>query len=120
MHIRKTIMTFSLLCLPLAAVAGQAPNRNGDALVKMCQGAERVPALSVMCHSYLNGFLDASDYGARHGGKSEKFCLGENEREQLPASLVAWIKDHPDALKQEAGEALTRMLDDRFPCGKKR
>ncbi|MDD5389982.1 MAG: Rap1a/Tai family immunity protein [Gallionellaceae bacterium] len=121
MRLRETIFLFGLACLPLLAAAGTAPGRTGDAILKMCQGAERVQALSVMCHNYLNGFLDATAWdGKREGKGGAKFCLGAGDKERIPTTLVAWMKAHPDALKQESGEALHRMLSDSFPCGKKR
>jgi len=121
MCIRETILIFGLLCMPLAAAAEPVAGRNGDAILKMCQGAEKVKSLSVMCHNYLNGFLDATAWDARRGGKGgAAFCLGEGDKERIPTTLVTWMNAHPDALKQDAGEALHRMLGDSFPCGKKR
>jgi len=118
MRFQKAILIFGLL--PLAVAAEPVAGRNGDALLQMCQGAEKVKALSVMCHNYLNGFIDATAYDAKRGGKgSTRFCLGEGDKERIPATLVTWMRAHPDALKQNAGEALHRMLEDRFPCGKK-
>ncbi len=120
MRIRETLLLSACLSLPLGADASAVAGRTGDAVLKMCQGAEKVKALSVMCHNYLNGFLDASAYAGRHGSKSTKFCLGEGDKERIPSTLVTWMGGHPEALKQEAGEALQRMLVDSFPCGKKR
>lgn len=119
MRIRETILIGCFCCLPLAAAASPVAGRTGDAVLKMCQGAERVKALSVMCHNYLNGFLDASAYAGRHGRGGMKFCLEEGEKKEIPARLVAWMHAHPDALKQDAGEALHRMLGDSYPCGKR-
>ena len=120
MRIREVLLISGWLCLPAAAEASGVAGRTGDAVLKMCQGAEKVKALSVMCHNYLNGFLDASAYAGRHGSKSTKFCLGDGDKERIPVTLVNWMSSHPDALKQDAGEAVHRMLGDSFPCGKKR
>lgn len=121
MRLRAMLLLFGLFSLPPAVVANPPFGRLGEDVLKMCQGAERVQALSVMCHNYLNGFLDATAYDARHGGKgSAKFCLGEGDKERIPATLVAWMKAHPAAHKQDAGEALHSMLGDSFPCGKRR
>lgn len=91
----------------------------GDAVLKVCQGAERGKALSVVCHNYLNGFLDASVYAGRHGRGGTKFRLDGGDKQHIPARLVVWMHAHPDALKQDAGVALHRMLGDSYPCGKR-
>lgn len=117
MRIREIIFITGLFGLPFVAAA--SPGRTGDSVLKMCQGAERVKALSVMCHNYLNGFLDASAHASRHGKGGAKFCLDDGDKQHIPATLVTWMRAHPDALKQEAGEALTRMLGETYPCGKR-
>lgn len=114
----RSVFICALCCWP--AIVGASSARNGEAILKMCKGAERVRALSVMCHNYLNGFLDASSYASRHGGKRmAQFCLEPGDKERMPAELVAWMHAHPEALQQEAGEALQRMLGERFRCARK-
>lgn len=108
------LLTAGLCSQTLAAES--APGRTGEAVLKMCQGADKVKALSVMCHNYFNGFLDASEHLS---GKKKPYCLGSGDKENLPAALVAWMDGHPEALKLGAGEALSRMLADRHPCAKK-
>jgi hypothetical protein len=119
MDFRKSISLCCLLVLPELAAANPMPARTGDAVLKMCQGAEKVKALSVMCHNYLNGFLDASAYAGRLGDKRARFCLAEGDKEHIPVTLVTWMRAHPEALKQDAGEALNRMLRDSYPCDRK-
>lgn len=119
MRVLQTILICSLFCPPLVASASPSPARTGDAVLKMCQGAERVKALSVMCHNYLNGFLDASAHASRHGKGGANFCLDEGDKQHIPTTLVTWMRAHPDALKQDAGEALYRMLRDSYPCRKR-
>ena len=119
MRIQMMLLICGLSCLSFTAAASPVAGRSGDAILKMCQGAERVRALSVMCHNYLNGFLDASAYTSRHGKGGAKFCLDEGDKQHIPATLVTWMRAHPDALKQDAGAALNRMLADSYPCGKR-
>ena len=89
---------------------------DGSAIQRMCQGAVKVRALSVMCHNYLNGYLDA----AHHFQKQPGFCMPEGGKEKLPNPLVEWLKAHPEAQKQPAGLAVERALKDMYPCkGKK-
>ena len=106
----------ALLLSPAPPV--RATGNDGSIVLRMCKGADKVKALSVMCHSYLNGFMD----GAHHYGKEGKvsFCLGEGDREKAPAALIEWIGAHPDAVGQPAGTVLHKALTERFPCkGKK-
>lgn len=90
-----------------------AAGNDGSVILRMCKGADKVRALSVMCHSYLNGYLDA----AQHYGKGKAaFCLAEGDKERLPAALVDWIGAHPESAKQPAGQVLEQALKARFPC----
>ncbi len=97
--------------------AAALPINDGSVILRMCKGADKVKALSVMCHSYLNGYID----GAHHFGKGKvAFCLGSGDKEKVPSALVAWIGANPDALKQPAGAVLQQILTESFPCqGKK-
>lgn len=102
--------------LAQAAESGAMPANDGSVILRMCKGADRVKALSVMCHSYLNGHIDA----AHHYGKGKAtFCLASGDKEKAPGALVAWIDAHPQALKQTAGAVLQQALTEKFPCGKK-
>lgn len=104
--------------LLLSASTAFASGNDGGMVLRMCRGADKVKALSVMCHSYLNGFMD----GARHYGKDGKtpFCLGEGDKEKAPGALVDWIDAHPESQTQPAGAVLNKVLSERFPCkGKK-
>jgi hypothetical protein len=93
------------------ALAAAPQGNDGSVVLRMCKGADKVKALSVMCHSYLNGYMDA----ARHYGKAG-FCLGEGDKEKAPAALVAWITAHPDSQSQPAGSVLHKALAEHFPC----
>jgi hypothetical protein len=102
--------------LAQAAESSAMPANDGSVILRMCKGADRVKALSVMCHSYLNGYIDA----AHHYGKGRPaFCLAGGDKEKAPGTLVAWIDAHPETLKQPAGAVLQQALTAKFPCGKK-
>lgn len=95
------------------AQASDFHGKNGSVILRMCKSADRVKTLSVLCHSYLDGYLDA----AHHYGKSKAaFCLGDSDRQRAPAALVAWIEAHPESLTRPAAEVLQRALTERFPC----
>lgn len=111
-----------LLCAVSGLAAGGQSNElkgnDGSVVLRMCKGADKVRALSVMCHSYLNGYIDA----ARYYGKAGKtgFCLEEGDKEKVPNALVDWIGAHPESQSQPAGAVLQQALTERFPCkGKK-
>lgn len=113
----KSVLPAVLACLlmlaaPAKAMASQA--NDGSVVLRMCKGADKVRSLSVMCHSYLNGYLD----GARHYAKDGKlsFCLGEGDKEKAPAALVDWITAHPETQTQPAGAVLHKALTETFPC----
>lgn len=83
----------------------------------MCQGADKVRALSVMCHSYLNGYLDTV---ALYEKGRLPFCLADNDKERMPAELVSWLRLHPDLSKDPAPQVLKKALSERFPCKSRR
>lgn len=99
-----------------AAESSTMPANDGSVILRMCKGADRVKALSVMCHSYLNGYIDAAHF---YGKGKASFCLAGGDKERAPGALVAWIDVHPQTLKLPAGAVLQQALTEVFPCGKK-
>lgn len=110
----KPRLTVQLLGASLSAPAHAYQGLDALSIQRMCQGADKARALSVMCHNYLNGYLDA----AHHFNAKPRFCLPEGAKEKLPVTLVEWLKAHPEAHKQPAGPALERALTDLHPCKK--
>ena len=105
-------MAAALVC-GMPAHASETHAKNGSVILRMCKSADVVKALSVMCHSYLDGYLDA----ARHFEKGRVvFCLSEDDRKRAAAAVVEWIEAHPQSLDQPAAEVLQRALAARFPC----
>ena len=99
--------------VPMSVQARPVNANDGSVILRMCKGADKVKALSVMCHSYLNGYIDA----AHHFSKGKvAFCLEGGDKEKAPSALVEWIDAHPEALKQPAGTVLQKALNERFPC----
>lgn len=93
--------------------ASEVQGKNGSVILRMCKSAESVKMLSVMCHGYLDGYLDAS----QHYGKGKAaFCLEPDDRKKAPGMLVEWIEAHPDSLNQPAGEVMHQALTAHFPC----
>jgi len=101
------------LFLVVDAQASGSQDKNGSVILRMCKSADRVKTLSVMCHSYLDGYIDA----AHHYGKGKAaFCLDDHDRMKAPRALVAWIGSHPESLTQPAGEVMQQALTAHFPC----
>lgn len=110
------ILLGALACLPAPARA-TAVVTDGAAILRMCQGADKVKSLSVMCHSYLNGYLDTTVWHAAQArGKAPAFCLDPGAKQAMAAKVVLWLKAHPMDLTQPAPELLGRALKDLFPC----
>lgn len=113
-RIRSTLLAAclgALLCVP--AQAGDSHAKSGSVILRMCKSADKVKTLSVMCHSYLDGYLDA----AQHFGKGGvAFCLAEGDHKRAPAAVVEWIEAHPESLSQPAAQVLQRALAAHFPC----
>ena len=108
-----------ILCLACALSVGmpvqasEAHPKTGSVVLRMCKSADRVKSLSMMCHSYLDGYLDAATY-YRKGAR--QFCLSDADRKQAPGAVVAWIEAHPESLNQPAVEVLHKALAEAFPC----
>jgi hypothetical protein len=90
-----------------------ATPQDGLALQRMCQGADKVKALSVMCHSYLSGYLDTA--ATYEKGKAQ-FCVAEGDKGRMPGEIVSWLRLHPEAAKEPAPALLKKIMTERFPC----
>jgi len=108
------IVLLAGLLLPVTASAHMAGHtmQTGEGLMRMCFGAASVQALSIMCHNYINGYLDAVAAGQRAG----KFCFGKGDTERLPANMITWLNGHKEYMKQPAPEVLDRVIAEKFSC----
>jgi hypothetical protein len=113
---RALIVALACMSLPVTASAEQAGHtmQTGEGLMRMCFGAITVQSLSIMCHNYINGYLDAVASGQRKG----QLCFGKGDTERLPPESIIWLKAHPDYMKRPAPEALDRVLSEKFACRK--
>lgn len=99
------------LAMPAAASA-EYRGLEAGALMQMCRGADKARALSVMCHNYLNGYLDA----AHHFNPRPGFCLQPGDKEKLPDGLVLWLARHADKQRLPASQAMELALKELYPC----
>lgn len=115
MHkIGMAVLLAAIVSPPAMATMVGHEIQSGESLLKMCNGAERVKMLGMMCHSYLNGYIDtATVYDS--GGK---FCLGVGDKQRLPTVVVTWLNAHPDHFKKPAPLALGKLLSENYPCRK--
>ena len=120
---RSARLLLALLCAGAGSFgftpvqASEAHGKNGSVILRMCQSADKVKALSVMCHSYLDGYLDAAQH---HAPGKTGYCLTDADRKRVPAAVVEWIGTHPEALNLPAGEVLQKALAAHFPCKKRK
>jgi hypothetical protein len=85
---RKYLVLMLTLALTTPVIASaDYKGMDGKSLLLTCQGAEKSRSLAVMCHNYLNGYLDA----------------------------VHHLNPHPEGQKQAAAKAVDRALKDLFP-----
>jgi hypothetical protein len=101
------------LFLFVQAQASDFQEKNGSVILRMCKSADKVLTLSVMCNSYIEGYIDAAH---QYGKGKVAFCLEDDDRKKAPGSLVEWIGAHPESLNQPAAEVLQKALAERFPC----
>lgn len=96
------------------ASGAEGPAQSGASLLAMCKGADRVRTLAVMCHSYVNGFIDAAGlYG------KPAYCLSAADHSRVPGAISDWLGANQGYLKQPAAVALHKTLSESFPCGRK-
>jgi len=123
MQIRRCLRSAVIVAAGVIAFLSVGPGNasaqglDGSVLLRTCQAAAQVKALSVICQTYINGFLDTTAYYESGSGKPQlSFCLAETDKERIPAVAVAWLNAHPEYLKQPAPAALRGALSDNFPC----
>lgn len=113
---RNMLAAVAVALTSTVALAGNTGHaiQTGEGLVKMCNGAEKVKMLGMMCHSYLNGYLDT----ALVYDQTPRFCLGAGDKQRLPTVVITWLNAHPGYLQRPAPEALAHVLADNYPCRK--
>lgn len=99
------------LCAPAQASGSQG--HDGSVLLRMCKGADNVKMLSVMCHSYLDGFTEAAHY---YGKGKAAFCLDADDSKKAPGMIVKWIEAHPESMTQPAADVLQQALTALYSC----
>lgn len=115
MKIHKLAAITAVLAASVASAStNERMSQTGENLLRMCNGADKVKMLGMMCHSYLNGYIDTAQYYDKGG----HFCLGEGDKQRLPVVVITWMHAHPDHFSKPAPEALGKLLAENYPCRK--
>ncbi len=112
---KSHILAFAALALfPVLAMA--EGTQDGTTLMGMCNGADKVRSLAVMCHSYTNGYIDAANfYATKHQGKP-LFCVDEKRKKMIPLLIASRIKADPALKNQPAAAILHTIFSQNFAC----
>ncbi len=112
--LRPCLLALGLTVLPVVAMAEST--QNGASLMGMCNGADKVRSLAVMCHSYTNGFIDAANhYAIKQRGKPV-FCIDEKRKKMIPLLITSRIKAQPELTKAPATTILHTIFSQNFAC----
>ena len=113
----KSLLLAAGFCVSASSHAADGA-QDGSSLLGMCGGADKVPALSVMCLSYTTGFIEAANHYAVAAGKPPLFCLHEGDKARIPMLVSYWMKAHPGQMKMPAGQVLHQVFSMSFGCRK--
>ncbi len=82
----------------------------------MCNGADKVRSLTVMCHSYTNGYVEAANHYAMKQHGKLMFCVDEKRKKMIPLLITSHIKADPKLKKQPATAILHTLFSQNFAC----
>ena len=106
----------TLAALLLSSQPAQANPQDGTGLLGMCNGADKVRSLAVMCHSYTNGYIEAANYYALKQHGKPLFCVDEKRKKMIPLLIASRIKADPELKKQPATAILHTLFSQNFAC----
>ena len=117
------VMLAPVLMLALAVPSQVAPKENpfqGAYLFHACQSAMRQMDHSddasantveaVVCLSYIEGFIDGKS-ATGHGP-----CLGSASYEEIVRKYVAYMEEHPEAMRMDRRVGALLALGSAYPC----
>lgn len=116
----RTTTTLGAWCLlgavALAGTSAWANPQDGTSLLGMCNGADKVRSLAVMCHSYTNGYIEAANYYTVKQHGKPVFCVDEKRKKMIPLLIASRIKADPELKHQPATAILHTVLSQNFAC----
>ena len=115
----------AFLAPPAAPAQAQRVTRvNGAMLVQLCSSRDRTAQRE--CSAYLDGVGDAIDFyqdlvppdGRRNGMRLPAYVCIPNSATgvDLRATVVNWIRNHPESNDRTAQYIVPRAFHDAFPC----
>ena len=114
-----------ILMSPLSAFA------DGKKLLKQCETivaykeGEDISKLSITdtedamyCLGYVQGTMDMNHFYQRSIGDNAMFCMPGKDMSQMDAVklVIAFLKAHPDRLKEEESYLVQSAFSEKFPC----
>ena len=118
---------FGLALVALLAFGGAAHAQRFSALTggklgNLCTGNDRNSTEA--CTAYIDGIADGVGFYQRlmpsdgsHGKLPDYVCIPTSATGvQLRNTFVAWLRQHAEAQKQAAAQAVMRSLNDTFKC----
>ncbi|MCX2560395.1 Rap1a/Tai family immunity protein [Acetobacter farinalis] len=112
----------ALLAPTLAHAQRISPMQTGN-FVRICTRA----AGASLCDAYITGVADAvalSKINDRNEGDPAApagFCVPTSENgAAMRVKVMAWLKDHSDAMSKPVGESVFKALHDSYPCSAKK
>lgn len=111
-----------LLALPLLALVQATPAlaqtiTDGASLRERCRMVQITdPTAGRHCQGYIGAIVDIMAAGHRLDGRAA--CPPDpTERYELTKTVKAWIKEHPQVLKDAAYSVVAQALSETYPCG---
>ncbi|MBM4189963.1 MAG: hypothetical protein FJ210_04505 [Betaproteobacteria bacterium] len=90
--------------------------QDGTTLMGMCNGADKVRSLAVMCHSYTSGYVEAANFYAIKQRGKPLFCINEEGKKMIPLLIASRIKAQPELAKEPASAILHILFSQNFAC----
>ncbi len=126
---RKLVSMLFLMTFLNAGVAGAVTAEDFEvkttqSLLNLCAVSANDPLAKEaiqMCQGYLVGAYDYHMAENSGPGGQPLVCLPKPEpsRNEVTAMFVAWVKAHPQYMKESPVETEFRFLTEKWPCKKK-
>ena len=126
---RTLVSTLLLMTVLNTGVAGAVTPEDFEVkttqnLLNLCAVSANDPVAKEaiqMCQGYLVGAYDYHMAENSGPGGTPLVCLPKPEpsRNEATAMFVAWVKAHPQYLKESPVETEFRFLTEKWPCKKK-
>jgi len=109
-----------LVAVIFSLAASEAHALKGAELYELCISSDKGSFQDLSCLSYVRGFVDGIIMGKAAGELGSRFCAPAGGISAQQGRLIAekYLRDHPEALHNEAGSLLGVAFAQAFPCRK--